>query len=92
MKYRNSSQINTTILEITSVVGREGIKPTNLMRKSNIPHNRFTQFLAKLVSNDLINKIENDGKHTYIITEKGRLYLEEYKKFQDLAESFGMEL
>lgn len=92
MKYRNSVSITNTILECTQQVGRTGLKVTEIMTKANVPYPRLTGFLKKLTSNGLINKIEVRGKHTFIITEKGILYLAEYKKFQDLAESFGMEL
>jgi predicted transcriptional regulator len=40
----------------------------------------------------LINEIRFDGHNAYVITEKGMMYLEEYKKFSDLASSFGLEL
>jgi len=40
----------------------------------------------------LINKIEYDGKNTFVITPKGRQYLESYEKFSDFSESFGLEL
>jgi len=40
----------------------------------------------------LMNKIEFDGRHTFVITEKGRQYLESYQKFSDLAGSFGLDL
>ena len=39
-----------------------------------------------------INKIQFDGKHTFVITPKGRQYLESYQKFSSIAESFGLEL
>ena len=66
------------------------INSTKLLRKSNLPHSRFKVFMRKLTSNDLINKIECDGKNIFIITEKGRLYLEEFKKFQHILDSFGL--
>ncbi len=92
MKYRNSMSINGSILQCAQDVGRDGAKVTQLMTKANIPHPRLTKLLEKLTSNGLINKIEVRGRNTFIITEKGIMYLAEYKKFQDLAESFGMEL
>jgi predicted transcriptional regulator len=45
-----------------------------------------------LTGSGLINKIEYDKKSAFVITEKGRLFLEEYKRFSDLAGSFGLEL
>ena len=40
----------------------------------------------------VINKIEYDGKHAFVITPKGRQYLESYKTFSDIAGSFGLDL
>jgi len=40
----------------------------------------------------LINKIEYDGKNTFVITSKGRQYLDSYVNFSSIAESFGLEL
>ena len=37
-------------------------------------------------------KIEYDGKNTFIITSKGRQYLDSYVNFSSIAESFGLEL
>jgi predicted transcriptional regulator len=49
-------------------------------------------FINKLTQSNLVNKIESDGKITFVITEKGRIYLGEYKKFSNIAETFGLEL
>jgi len=40
----------------------------------------------------LVNKIEYDGRNVFVITSKGKQYLEQYKKFADVAESFGLEM
>jgi predicted transcriptional regulator len=48
--------------------------------------------LLNLTGSGLINKIEFDGKHTFVITQKGRQYLETYEKFANVAQSFGLEL
>ncbi len=85
-------QITSTILQATQDKGRDGIPVTVLMNRANIPHPRLTKFMDKLTSSGLINKIETKRKHTFVITEKGILYLEEYKKFSSIAETFGLEL
>ena len=38
------------------------------------------------------NEIKQDGKNTFVITPKGQLFLEKYKKFLSIAESFGLEM
>lgn len=92
MKYRNSLLITADILEASAGAGRNGIQITSLITKSNLSHPRLSKFLENLIGGGLINKIEFDGKNTFVITEKGRLYLQEYRKFHDLATGFGLEL
>ncbi len=89
--YRNSSQIVADLLTTTEQYGQEGIKITHLLRKANLSHSRLTKFVENLTWAGLINKIEYDGKSTFVITPKGRQYLESYQKFSDIAESFGLE-
>ncbi len=90
--YRNSTQIVADLLTVTEQSGQEGIKTTRLLSKANLPHSRLTKFIENLTGAGLINKIEYDGKNTFVITPKGRQYLESYEKFSDFAESFGLEL
>jgi len=90
--YRNSTQIVADLLTVTEQSGQEGIKTTRLLSKANLPHSRLTKFIENLTGAGLINKIEYDGKNTFVITPKGRQYLESYEKFSDFAESFGLDL
>ena len=90
--YRTSVQIVSDLLVATEQSGLEGIKTTHLLTKANLSHSRLTKFIANLTGAGLINKIEYDGKNTFVITEKGRQYLESYKQFSNLAGSFGLEL
>jgi predicted transcriptional regulator len=91
-KYRSSQQIIESILQPAQDCGREGIPITKLMAKSNLSYIRVNEFITKLTGTGLMNKIEFDGKNTFIITEKGRLYLQEYQKFQSIAQTFGLDL
>jgi predicted transcriptional regulator len=90
--YRTSMQIIGDLLTATEYSGQEGIKTTALITKANLPHSRLSKFLSNLTGSGLINKIEFDGKHTFVITPKGRQYLETYVKFANVAESFGLDL
>ena len=90
--YRTSMQIVADLLTATEQSGQEGIKTTSLLTKANLSHSRLGKFLENLTGAGLINKIEFDGKHTFVLTPKGRQYLESYQKFSDIAESFGLEL
>ena len=90
--YRTSMQIVADLLVATDQCGQEGIKTTSLLTKANLSHSRLSKFLDNLTGSGLINRIEFDGKNTFVITEKGRQYLESYAKFSSIAESFGLEL
>ncbi len=92
MSYRTSMQIVGDLLTATQQSGQEGIKTTSLLTKANLSHSRLSKFLSNLTGAGLINKIEFDGKNTFVITQKGRQYLETYVKFANVAESFGLEL
>jgi len=92
MTYRKSLQIVADLLIATELSGQEGIRTTHLLTKANIPHSRLVKFIENLTGSGLINKIEFDGKNTFVITQKGRQYLESYEKFSNFAESFGLEV
>ena len=85
-------QIVADLLTATEQSGQEGIKTTSLLTKANLSHSRLAKFISNLTGAGLINKIEYDGKNTFVITPKGRQYLESYGRFSSLAESFGLEL
>ncbi len=92
VNYRSSMQIVSDLLVATEQSGQEGIKTTHLLTKANLSHSRLTKFIENLTGAGLINKIEYDGKNTFVITSKGRQYLESYKQFSDFTGSFGLEL
>ena len=90
--YRNSTRIVCDLLTITQCTDRNGIAVTSLCQKSNLSHGRLQNFLSTLTGSGLINQIRFDGRNTFVITEKGNLFLEEYKKFHDFAEAYGLEI
>lgn len=90
--YRSSIQIVADLLTATDQCGQEGIKTTTLLTRANLSHSRLAKFIDNLTGAGLINKIEFDGKNVFVITPRGRQYLESYKQFSDIAENFGLEL
>lgn len=90
--YRTSMQIVSDLLTVTEQSGVNGINVTSLLTKANLSHSRLGKFLDNLTGAGLINRIEFDGKNVFVITSKGRQYLESYKNFQNLADTFGLDL
>lgn len=89
---RNTYQITEDILDTVLSSGEHGVTITPLMRESNLPYKRAAGFIYKLTQSSLINEIVVKNKKTFVITERGKVYLEKYKQFNDIAESFGLEL
>ena len=92
LAYRNSTQIVGDILTFTEQTGQQGIKTYSLLTKANLSHSRLSKFMENLTGAGLIATKEIDKKNAFIITQKGRQYLESYQKFASIAESFGLEL
>jgi len=90
--YRTSRQIVADLLVAIDQCGQQGIKTTSLLSKANLTHTRLEKFVSNLTGAGLVNKIEYDGRNVFVITPKGRQYLEQYQKFSDVAESFGLEM
>ena len=88
MTNRNNTQITCTILQVTN----QQIGITELARKTNLHYTRLVRLVDNLTSSGLINTIVQEDRKTYVITEQGRMLLQEYEKFDSLAKSFGMEL
>ena len=84
MLNRNNNQILTHVLDLT----QSKIRATDLIRKTNTNHGRIKNILYKLTSTEMVVKFDN----FYVITPKGRLYLENWKKFYDFSQSFGLEI
>ena len=90
--YRNTTQILSDVLLITDSGDRNGVAVTKLCHKANISHGRLKKLLGKLTETGLINEIEYDGKHTFVVTPRGKMFLDQYKQFADFAESYGVEM
>ena len=92
MKYRTNMQIMTQVLDKMQDAGTQGLIISRLTQKANLSHDRLVSLTENLIGSGLITKFEYDGRNTYVITEKGLVFLSEYQKFYDFASSYGLEL
>lgn len=90
--YRSEQKIIYDILYTADYKGRDGITITPLIAKANLSYKRINPFIARLTSNGLINKIEVHGKNVFVVTDNGKLFLNEYRKFDEFVKSMGLEL
>ena len=67
-----------------------GIKPTPLLRKSNLSSSRFKEYYTEILGKGFVDEIKNSGEKRIRISEKGILFLEKYKVILGFVEEFGL--
>jgi predicted transcriptional regulator len=92
ISYRNSVKIVGDVLRIASDSGTGGINLTSLLRKANLSYDRLVKVSTTLMQAGLINEQTLEGQRIYVITSKGREYLQRYQQFAEMADSFGLKL
>ena len=65
------------------------IKPTHLLYKSNLSYKRMTELVKELMEKEMIAEEQSSGSKFYILTDKGRKFLNEYYKMAEFIKSFG---
>ncbi len=79
-------------LLLTLEQSNDGLKITELVRRSNVPYVRLTEILDELEKKGLIKQTNGEEGEVYFITQKGIKFLNEYRKFSKFAEGFGFEI
>ena len=65
------------------------IKPTPLLRYSNLSSQRFSEYLTELLDKGFIKQIDDEkGKKFITLTDKGFTYLKKYKLILGFIEEF----
>lgn len=90
--YRNSVKILGDVLRITDESGVSGVNLTSLLRKANLSYGRLANVAMKLMDAGLIDEQVQEGQRIYVITSRGREYLNRYLQFAEVADSFGLKL
>lgn len=80
--------VNDILLSIRDKNGK--IRPTHLLYKSNLAHNKMKLYVSELIEKELIKEGVEEGKRYYFLTDKGIKFVDEYKKISQFVESFGL--
>jgi predicted transcriptional regulator len=68
---------------------QNSIKPTPLLRYSNLSSTSFAEYYGELITKGFVKEIINQqGKKYITLTDKGFKYLEKYKLIVGLIEEF----
>jgi predicted transcriptional regulator len=88
MVKRNKLEILKDIMAIVRD-NHNSIKPTPLLRKSNISSKRFKEYLNELYDKKFIcDVVSKKGEKLISLSEKGFRYLEKYKTIVNFIEEF----
>jgi predicted transcriptional regulator len=87
-KYRSQIRIYADILR---AIEREkgNAKPTHVLYGANLSHDRLVKYLAQLKEQGLIEEKGDSDRMTYSLTDKGMVFLNEFKRISQFAEAFG---
>lgn len=87
MSKRGKLEIIRDILRIIKD-NHNKIKPTPLLRKSNLSFERFSEYQKEIIEKSFMKEI-TDGNNKYLVlTEKGFRFIEKYKTIIDFIEEF----
>ncbi|MCX9084324.1 MAG: winged helix-turn-helix transcriptional regulator [Candidatus Methanoperedens sp.] len=79
------------IFDILTIIRnhQNSIKPTPLLRQSNLSSQSFTEYLNELLEKDLVKEITDENERKFLtLTDKGFKYLEKYKLILGFIEEF----
>ncbi|HJX50329.1 MAG TPA: winged helix-turn-helix domain-containing protein [Candidatus Nanoarchaeia archaeon] len=87
MAKRNRLEIIQDILKIIQE-NHNSIKPTPLLRQSNISTARFKEYFNDLIKKKFIKEINNKNNKSISLTDKGFKFLEKYRIITGFIEEF----
>ncbi len=89
-KQRSVLRIN---LDILNAVRDEGdAKPTHILYKANLSHERLVRYLDDLTSKGLIGVTQEGENRTYRLTTKGVSFLIEMRRAESFVQGFGLAI
>ncbi|RMD57613.1 hypothetical protein D6825_03495 [Candidatus Woesearchaeota archaeon] len=66
------------------------IKPTHLLYKSNLSHQRMKVYLQELKNKGLIAEATKNKKLHYELTDDGRKFIQSFKQMKEFTQAFGL--
>jgi predicted transcriptional regulator len=89
-KQRSVLRINLDILN--AVKDEVDAKPTHILYKANLSHERLVRYLDDLTAKGLIEVKQEGENRTYSITPKGIGFLIEMRKAESFVQGFGLAI
>jgi len=89
MKKRERLEIIYDILVLINK-NHNQMKPTPLLRKSNLSSSQFEKYILELIEKDFIDICAVDSKKYYSLTKKGFEYINKYRIILKIIEDFDL--
>ncbi len=87
-KKRDRLEVIYDILQIIQA-NQNSIKPTPLLRKSNLSSQGFKEYINELKEKELLKEaVDKKNRKYFTLTDKGFKYLEKYKTIMGFIEEF----
>jgi len=87
MRKRNKLEIIKDILEIIQFY-HNSIKPTPLLRKSNLSSTRFKEYYNEMLEKEFITETQSKSGKCIHMTDKGNMFLEKYQTIINFIDEF----
>ena len=89
MRRRDRLEVIYDILEIINK-NHNSIKPTPLLRKSNLSSQSFAEYFEELTKKQFVKEIEDKKSKFITLTDKGFKFLEKYRMILGFIEEFDL--
>lgn len=89
-KQRSVLRINLDILNAVSTEG--DAKPTHILYKANLSHERMVRYLDDLTAKGLLEMKQDGENRTYRVTPKGVGFLLEMRRAETFVQGFGLAI
>ena len=78
-------------LDILETVHQEGnTKPTRILYKANLAHDRLVKYIGELVSRGLLEEKQDEESRYYVLTNSGMNFINELRKAEAFVAGFGI--
>lgn len=89
-QYRSEIGIVGDILDVTADAGRSGALVSEITRFANLSHYVALAKCDKLVNAGLVRPDQNGHSRVFLITDKGRQFVDELEKFRGVAKGLNL--
>ncbi len=89
-RQRSVLRINLDILNAVRDMG--DAKPTHILYKANLSHERLVKYLDDLTTKGLIQLKQDGESRTYSLTTKGVSFLIEMRRAESFVQGFGLAI